>query len=67
MSKPKTYAIDYRKDGKTYTVYVEAHSWNDANQHLHSLLRTGIVVGEVVGSIPVPGWIGKMMSFRRPA
>ncbi len=57
--KPKTddewwtYLVDYEHDGETYSVYVRAPSYEDAEARLQSIAQ-GAVKGRMGGYIDIP-------------
>ena len=48
----KKFIIDFEIDGKLYGDYIEAESWEDAENRLRCVKETGRIGGELVESIP---------------
>ena len=58
MSKLKPYAIEYRHEGRTFTMTLEARDHEDAKRRMASAYFNGQPF-EIVASVSVPAWMAK--------
>lgn len=58
MGRP--YVIEYRHNGRTYHLEMEADSHANAMERLRDAYHNGEAL-ERVGTAPVPGFIGRMI------
>jgi hypothetical protein len=58
----KPFTIDYRHNGRTYTMTLEAESHDDAKRRMASAYYNG-QPSEIVASVSVPGWMAKAVGL----
>ena len=49
----KTFLLDYRFNGNTWSIDLPATSWEDAEARLRAILQTGHIEGELAARIPL--------------
>lgn len=62
----KTFLLDYRFNGNTWSIDLPATSWEDADARLRAILQTGHIEGELAARIPLTPKDGFLKSLARP-